>query len=74
MLCQESQLDLPVKSTRTKTRRLQSLLLGTRRLQSPAVVDQEAAESPAAGGQETAAAESPDVGQEAAVSPAAADQ
>ena len=37
-------------------------------------MDQEAAESPAAGGQETAAAESPDVGQEAAVSPAAADQ
>ena len=31
--CQESQLDWPVDSTRTETRRLQSLLLGTRRLQ-----------------------------------------
>ena len=31
--CQESQLDWPVDSTRTETRRLQRLLLGTRRLQ-----------------------------------------
>ena len=34
MLSQESLLDWPVDSTRTKTRRLQYLLLGDRRLQS----------------------------------------